>query len=338
MKNWQTFSTRRLDPRKILLILAVLLVVVAALSLAMGAEPIHLGQAIQDWVRHENTASVRILRYVRLPRTCAGLLAGAALAAAGTIIQRVLANSLAAPSTIGINAGAGFAVALFCAVAPNALTAVPFAALAGAFGGAMLVLTIAEHSGASKISLVLGGVAVSGIFSAGIDAVITFVPEALNGYSDFRIGGLFHVSMAKLWPAAILIGLSLAAALSLHNELDLLLLGSEQAQSLGLPARRIQIVLLALAAILAGSAVSFSGLIGFVGLMVPHIMRQLVGEDSNILLAGSAMGGAILLCGCDLLGRLLCAPFELPVGIVMSLVGGPFFIWLLRKRGRCGHD
>lgn len=338
MKNWQISSTRRLDPGKILLILAVLLVVVAALSLAMGAEPIHLGKAIQDWVRRKDTASVRILRYVRLPRTCAGLLAGAALASAGTIIQRVLANSLAAPSTIGINAGAGFAVALFCAVAPNALTAVPFAALAGAFGGAMLVLTIAEHSGASKISLVLGGVAVSGIFSAGIDAVITFVPQALNGYSDFRIGGLFHVSMAKLWPAAILIGLSLVVALSLHNELDLLLLGSEQAQSLGLPARRIQIVLLALAAILAGSAVSFSGLIGFVGLMVPHIMRQLVGEDSNILLAGSAMGGAILLCGCDLLGRLLFAPFELPVGIVMSLVGGPFFIWLLRKRGRCGHD
>lgn len=338
MKIWQIFSTRNHDSRKILLILAVLLVVTALLSLSLGAEPIHLGQAVQDFAQHQDTAAVRILQYVRLPRTCAGLLAGAALAVAGVIIQRVLANALAAPSTIGINAGAGFAVALFCAFAPNAIAAVPFAALVGAFGGAMLVLTIAERTGASKISLVLGGVAVSGIFSAGIDAIITFVPEALNGYSDFRIGGLFHVTMAKLWPAAILITIALVAALLLHNELDLLLLGLEQAQSLGLSARKVQILFLALAAILAGSAVSFSGLIGFVGLMVPHIMRQLLGEDSDVLLLGSAMGGAILLCGCDLLARLLFAPFELPVGIVMSLVGGPFFIWLLRKRGKCGHD
>lgn len=338
MKNWQISSTRRPDSRRTLLILTILLVVVAALSLGMGAEPIHLGNALRDWAQHKDSAAARILQYVRLPRTCAGLLAGAALASAGTIIQRVLANSLAAPSTIGINAGAGFAVALFCAVAPGALTMVPFAALVGAFGGAMLVLTIAEHTGASKISLVLGGVAVSGIFSAGIDAVLTFVPESLNGYSDFRIGGLFHVSMAKLWPATILIGIALIVAMSLHNELDLLLLGTEQAQSLGMPARRMQIIFLALAAMLAGAAVSFSGLIGFVGLMVPHIMRQIVGEDSDILLAASALGGAILLCGCDLLARLLFAPFELPVGIVMSLVGGPFFIWQLRKRGRCGHD
>ncbi len=338
MKNWQIFSTRQTDSRKILFVLALVMAIIAMLSLGLGAEPIHLAEAIQDWINGKQTAAVRILCYVRLPRTCAGLLAGAALASAGVIIQRVLANSLAAPSTIGINAGAGFAVALFCAIAPSAVMAVPFAALVGAFGGALLVLTIAEHTGASKISLVLGGVAVSGIFSAGIDAIVTFVPEALNGYSDFRIGGLFHVSMAKLGPAAILIGLSLAVVLSLHNELDLLLLGTDQAQSLGLPARQMRILFLAFAAILAGSAVSFSGLIGFVGLMVPHIMRQLVGEDSDVLLAASAMGGAILLCGCDLLARLLFAPFELPVGIVMSLVGGPFFIWLLRKRGRCGHD
>lgn len=321
-----------------LVLLLVLLVLVSGMSLCMGAEKIRIVQALSDLCAGRVTPDVRILRYVRLPRTCAGLLAGAALAAAGAIIQGVLANSLAAPSTIGVNAGAGFAVALFCAWMPGALAAVPFAALIGAFGGAMLVLSIAQHTNASKISLVLAGVAVSGIFSAGIDAIITFVPEALNGYSDFRIGGLFHVSMRQLIPAAVLIVVALVLAGSLHNELDLLMLGSEQAQSLGLSARKMQVVFLGLAAILAGSAVSFAGLIGFVGLMVPHIMRQLVGETSGVLLAGSALGGAVLLCGCDLIARLLFAPFELPVGIVMALIGGPFFIWLLRKRGRYAHD
>lgn len=338
MKILQTFFTRRSDPRKTLLLLVLLLLVVVSMSLCMGAERINILDAVSDLIAGNDTAAARILRYARVPRTCAGLLAGTGLAASGAIIQGVLANSLAAPSTIGVNAGAGFAVALFCAMAPGALMAIPFAAMAGAFGSAMLVLTIAERTSASKISLVLAGVAVSGIFNAGIDAIITFVPESLNGYSDFRIGGLFHVSLPQLFPAAILIVLALFAAGSLHNELDLLMLGTEQAQSLGLSARNMQIVFLGLAAILAGSAVSFAGLIGFVGLMVPHIMRHLVGETSGVLLAGSALGGAILLCGCDLLARILFVPFELPVGIVMALIGGPFFIWLLRKRGRYRND
>ncbi len=337
MKRLQT-SCIRGNNRRVLALLSGLLVLTTVLSLCLGAERIAVGQALGDLLTGRATAAARILRYARFPRVCAGLLAGAALAASGTIIQGVLANSLAAPSTIGVNAGAGFSVALFCAAAPGALAAVPLAALAGAFGGAMLVLTIARRTSASKISLVLAGVAVSGIFSAGIDAVITFVPESLNGYSDFRIGGLSNVTFAQLRPAAILIALALLAAWSLHNELDLLMMGTEQAQSLGLSARKMQIVFLALAAILAGSAVSFAGLIGFVGLMVPHIMRQLVGETSGILLVSSALGGAVLLCGCDLLARVLFVPFELPVGIVMALVGGPFFIWLLKKRGKCGND
>lgn len=338
MKISQTSYIRKNNPHKILALLVVLVLMVAAMSLCLGAEKIPMAQAMGDLLAGRDTAAARILCYVRVPRVCAGLLAGAALAASGAVIQGVLANSLAAPSTIGVNAGAGFAVALFCAIAPGALLAVPFAALAGAFGGAMLVLTIAQRTSASKISLVLAGVAISGIFSAGIDAIITFVPESLNGYSDFRIGGLSNVSLSQLRPAAILIALALLAACSLHNELDLLMLGTEQAQSLGLSARKMQIVFLGLAAILAGAAVSFAGLIGFVGLMVPHIMRQLVGETSGVLLVGSALGGALLLCGCDLLARLLFAPFELPVGIVMALVGGPFFIWLLKKRGRCSND
>lgn len=336
MKSWRTScipNNRR--SARLFGALTALVLAVSLLNLCLGAQKVPPAEVFRALTGGgAGTTAFRIVWYVRLPRLCACLLAGAALAASGAIIQGVLSNALAAPSTIGVNAGAGLAVALCCAAAPTALKLVPLAAMAGAFLGVMTVLLIARRTGASKITLVLAGVAVSSIFSAGIDAVVTFVPEALNGYSDFRIGGFSSVSMARifpaLWPAVISFGVSL----SLHNEMDVLLLGKEHAQSLGLPAERLRVALLGLAAVLAGSAVSVGGLVGFVGLIVPHIMRGLVGEESGLLLVSSALGGAALLGGCDLLGRLLFAPYEIPVGIVMSLAGGPFFIWLLQRRGR----
>ena len=178
----------------------------------------------------------------------------------------------------------------------------------------------------------------SGLAYIGSLALCVLVIFLGSGKDDsnrwFRIGGLSGVSMAQLLPALGLIAPGILIALSLHNELDVLALGREQAQALGLSARPLRLVFLALAAALAGAAVSFAGLLGFVGLVVPHMMRRLVGEESGPLLAASALGGGALLCGCDLLSRLIFAPFELPVGIVMSFLGGPFFIWLLlRQKG-----
>ena len=338
MKNWRTSCIPKNKYLRIYAVLAALVLAVSLLNLCLGAEKVPPAEVLRALTGGgSGTTAFRIVRYVRLPRLCACLLAGGALAASGAIIQGVLSNALAAPSTIGVNAGAGLTVALCCAIAPTAVKLVPLAAMAGAFLGVMTVLLIARRTGASKITLVLAGVAVSSIFSAGIDAVVTFVPEALNGYSDFRIGGFSGVSMARLLPALWPALLSFVLSLSLHNEMDVLLLGREQAQSLGLPAERLRIVLLGLAAVLAGSAVSVGGLVGFVGLIVPHIMRRLVGEESGPLLVSSVLGGAALLGGCDLLGRMLFAPYEIPVGIVMALAGGPFFIWLLQRRGRL-HD
>ena len=334
MKNWRTSSIPRHKPGTTAAVLAGLVLLVAILNLCLGAETIPLGTVGRVLTGQESgTVAFRIIRYVRMPRTCACLLTGAALAASGAIIQGVLSNALAAPSTIGVNAGAGLLVAVCCAAAPSSVALVPYAALLGGFLGVSLVLFIAERTGASKITLVLAGVAISSIFSAGIDAVITFVPDALNGYSDFRIGGFSGMSMTRIRPAFWPIVLSFAASLSLHNEMDVLMLGTEQAQSLGVSAKRLRLLVLALAAVMAGAAVSISGLVGFVGLIAPHIMRRLVGEDSGPLLVTSALGGAALRGGCDLLARMLFAPFELPVGIVMALVGGPFFIWLLQRRG-----
>ena len=337
MKSLRSLSAGE-NKNRIYAVLAAALLITAALSLCLGAEKIDVISALRDFAAGEQSAGARIIRYVRLPRTCAGLLAGASLAVSGAVIQAVLSNSLASPGTIGVNAGAGLAVALSSAFLPDAVLFSPLAALAGAFGGTMLVLYIGQSTGASKLTLVLAGVAVSGIFSACIDAVVTFVPDALNAYSDFRIGGLAGVTMPQLLRALIIALPAFAAVLSLHTELDVLMLGSEQAQSLGLNSKKMQVVFLFLASALSGAAVSFSGLIGFVGLIVPHIMRQLLGEESGPLIIGSAMGGAVLLCLCDLLSRLVFAPFERPAGILMALTGGPFFIWLLRRRGGMQHD
>ena len=186
------------------------------------------------------------------------------------------------------------------------------------------------------MTVVLAGVAISGMFGAGIDAVLTVFPDSLIGYSDFRIGGLANLSMGKVAPAAWVILLCLGAALALANEMDVLALGADTARSLGLRVRGVRVALLALAAALAGAAVSFAGLLGFVGLVAPHMVRRLVGGESRRLLAGCALGGAALLTVCDVAARTLFAPYELPVGVVLSLAGGPFFLWLLFRKGR-GH-
>lgn len=334
MKDLRISSTRT---KYALPALAALAVLSALLSLCLGAAALAPGEVLSALLGRGSGAATQIVLYARLPRTCGCLLAGAALAAAGTIIQGVLANPLAAPNVIGVNAGAGLCTAVWAALWPAWTAALPFAAFLGALGGVGLVLAIGTRTGASRMTLVLAGVAVSGMFSAGIDAVLTFFPDALNGYTDFRVGGVANLSMSRVAPAFWVILTAFFLALSLAGEMDVLLLGEETARSLGLPARRLRLVLLALAAALAGAAVSFAGLLGFVGLIAPHMVRRLVGEDSSArLLWGAALGGAALLTLCDILARTLFAPYELPVGVVLSLLGGPFFLWLLlrQRRGR----
>lgn len=200
----------------------------------------------------------------------------------------------------------------------------------------ILVMVLSEKTGASRMTVVLAGVAMSNLFSAGIDAIVTVVPEALTGVTDFRIGGFIGVTMEQLKPAAILILLSLLLVLSLSHQLDVLALGSDTAASLGLSVKPVRLLFLMLAAALAGAAVSFSGLLSFVGLVVPHTMRRLRGDNSFSFLLASAIGGAFFVTICDLAARTLFSPFELPVGIVLAFTGAPFFLWILLKH-RGGH-
>lgn len=332
MNSLQTFFTRR-NKYFLLAGSGILLIGAIVISLLVGSVKMPPGVVLDALTGRDRESTLsRIILYSRLPRTCAAFLAGAALAVAGVIIQTVLNNPLASPSIIGVNSSAGFAVAFVCAFWPAAQRYTPFIAFAGALAGVLLVMALSQSTVAARITVVLAGVAISNLFSAGIDAIITLVPDALNSVSDFRIGGFTGVTMSQLGPAAAIIAISLVTVFSLAHQLDILALGTDTAKSLGLAVGRMRVVFLVLAAALAGAAVSFCGLIGFVGLIVPHAMRRIVGEDNGILLVASAMGGAFFVLICDLIARVLFAPFEIPVGIVLSFAGAPFFLWLLFKQ------
>jgi len=311
---------------------AILLCTIAVLlSLCLGAVPLTPGQLWQAVAGGPRDTAGFIFWYSRLPRTAACLLAGAALAVSGAVIQSVLQNALASPSIICVNAGAGLAVTISCALGALSGWAIAGSAFLGAMGTVLLIVAVARKAGASRTTVILGGVAVNAFLNALSEGVATVLPEVGMMTADFRAGGFSAVSTGRLIPAAILIILSIVLLLALHNELDVLALGDETAHSLGLHVNRMRTLFLVLAAMLAGCAVSFGGLLGFVGLIVPHAIRKYAGSQSRYLLPLCAVGGAGFVTFCDLIARLIFAPYELPVGIFLSILGGPFFLTLLFK-------
>lgn len=312
-----------------------LLILSSVAGIFFGAVGISPLQILADVSQSGLSKSERILLYVRLPRVLGTILAGAALAVSGAIIQAVLGNPIAAPNIIGVNAGAGFFTVLCLAVFPNSFSYLPAAAFLGALAAVMLVYTIAKKTGASKMTLVLSGVAVSSLMNAASDTVITLFPDVLTGFSSFRAGSVSGLSLSEISPAWIYILVGICAAFLLSHDLDILSLGDKTAQSLGLNVSLVRFVFLAAAALLAGAAVSFSGLIGFVGLIVPHIVRKLSGTSENrIIIPLCALFGGAFVNVCDIVSRTIFAPYELPLGICISYIGAPFFIYLLiRKKG-----
>ncbi|MBQ8143436.1 MAG: iron ABC transporter permease [Butyricicoccus sp.] len=310
----------------------VFCLVSALLSLCLGAarlSPADLWNALRSGPH--DTAGW-IFWYSRLPRTAACLLAGCALAVSGCVIQSVLGNKLASPSILGVNAGAGLAVNLCCAFGLLSGWSIALCSFSGAMLSVLLVVFLTTRTGASRTTVILAGVAMNSILSALSEAVITLVPDVSMLSGDFRIGGFSSVVSSRLLPAGILILLALLVLLTLSNDLDVLALGEETAHSLGLSVGKIRILFLLLAALLAGAAVSFAGLLGFVGLLVPHAARKMVGSRNSLLLPFSALAGAGFVSFCDVLARILFDPYEIPVGILISAIGGPFFLLLLLKK------
>lgn len=310
----------------------VFCLVSALLSLCLGAarlSPADLWNALRS---DPHDTAGWIFWYSRLPRTAACLLAGCALAVSGCVIQSVLGNKLASPSILGVNAGAGLAVNLCCAFGLLSGWSIALCSFSGAMLSVLLVVFLTTRTGASRTTVILAGVAMNSILSALSEAVITLVPDVSMLSGDFRIGGFSSVVSSRLLPAGILILLALLVLLTLSNDLDVLALGEETAHSLGLSVGKIRILFLLLAALLAGAAVSFAGLLGFVGLLVPHAARKMVGSRNSLLLPFSALAGAGFVSFCDVLARILFDPYEIPVGILISAIGGPFFLLLLLKK------
>ena len=277
-----------------------------------------------------------ILLYARLPRTFGALLAGAALAVSGAVLQSILANKLASPGIIGVNAGAGLGVTVCCAFGVISGPRVSLAAFGGSLATVLMIFSFSRRTGASKTTVILGGVALNSILNAICESITVLDTEVAMLSIDFRVGGFSSVSYLRLAPAAGIILLALAALLTLCNELDVAGLGDETARGVGLSVGKYRMIFLALAALLAGAAVSFAGLLGFVGLIVPHFVRRLSGSESGRLLPLCAIFGAGFVTLCDTASRLIFAPYELPVGILMSVIGGPVFLYLL-MRHKGGH-
>lgn len=338
MKNSQTFFIR--NKAIALPAMLLLLVVTVIANICIGTVSVSPARIVQIISGIEgDTVEASIVLFARLPRILAAILAGAALSVSGLIIQTVLDNPLAAPNIIGVNSGAGLMVILCSLVFPGRLSLLPFAAFAGALLAVLFVLFLAQKTGASRFTLLLAGVSVSTVLNALIDAVIEIAPDALLNYSDFRLGGLHGVSLEKIGAAPCLIVIGLLSAFLLSDRMELLQLGAETAHSLGLSVSFTRIILLTAAASLAGAAISFSGMIGFVGLIVPHIVRKLFGTEIRWQLAFCILGGAVFLLLCDLLARTIFSPYEISVSILLSLLGGPFFIGILfRQRGGRIHD
>lgn len=283
------------------------------------------------------SAEGKIFLYVRLPRTAASLICGAALATSGAVIQGVLANRLASPSIIGVNSGAGLAVTLCTAFGIYGGFRLSLFAFLGAFMAVMAVTLLARRIGASRGTLILLGVAVNSFLNAISDTVVTFVPDVGVMSNDFKVGEFSAVTYTKLLPSSALIIASLIILFTLTNEIDVLTLGEDNARALGMNTALIRTVFLMLSAVLAGCAVSLAGLLSFVGLIVPHAIRRLAGSKASRLLPLSAIFGAAFVCLCDTAARTLFSPYEIPVGIIMAFLGAPFFVFILIK-GKGGHS
>ena len=275
---------------------------------------------------------------VRLPRVLLAALVGASLAGAGTLYQALFRNPLADPYILGVSSGAGLGaiLALTATAGATALRfgAVPLAAFAGALLTMLLVVRLASLGGRLEAtSLLLAGVALSYTLAAITSFVMVFAREQMAAIVYWMMGGLGAASWQYVAMIAPMFAAGIIVPLLSTRELNLMLLGDERAGQLGLSVERFKLVMLAAASLLTAAAVAVAGLIGFVGLMTPHIVRLVLGPDHRRLLPASLLAGAIVLVLADLAARVILRPVEIPVVIVTAVLGGPFFIWLL-VRGR----
>jgi iron complex transport system permease protein len=313
---------------------ALALAALAAFAFALATGSVAIGfaaawRALLDG--GDDTAAV-VVRELRLPRAIAAFAVGALLAVAGALMQVLLRNPLADPYVLGLSGGAACG-ALAALLLGAAAFATP-AALAGAIASTVLVFSLARGQGAwAATRLLLTGVVVAAGWGAVIMLLLAIAPDAqVRGMLFWLIGDLSAVT--NPWPALVTLAVALALAMPVARDLNVLARGEATAAALGVAVPRVTLLLYALAALATGAAVTTAGSVGFVGLVVPHAVRLLIGNDQRWLLPTAALGGGALLVFADTLARTIVAPAQLPVGVLTALAGVPLFLWLLRRTGR----
>lgn len=299
------------------------------LSLVCGSTSVDLS-AIFD----KSTPDGIIFFSIRVPRTAACLLAGLAFSLSGYLLQSATGNDLASPNIIGVNAGAGAAVLLFLCLAPELFWLLPAAAFLGAMSAVGLVsgITVLTRRLDSSSSLILAGVAVNALFNAIISTLGSLFPDSLSSYSSFSAGGFSNIDSASLYVPAAIIITCIAVTLMLSRTMTIIRLDDEIASSCGMNPVAVRTMLSVLAALSASAAVTFSGLLGFVGLVTPHLASFLWPKEGKAKIVITLLCGSSLVLLADVLSRVAIRPAELPAGVFLAVIGVPFFIFLLLRR------
>lgn len=331
MKNSRTHRSAGI----ILAILALLLIVLAMVSANIGALNLSF---ITLWQIPTDDYRWDIWLNIRLPRVCLAMLVGCALAVSGSIMQGLFRNPLADPSLLGISSGASLAVALII-VLPMVLPPILalYCHMLAAFAGSLIICIIIyllsrnQHGTLSR--LLLAGVALNALCGSAI-GVISYIgdDQQLRQFTLWSAGNLGQAEWLTIAISSSLIIPAVIYSLFLSHQLNILQLGDEEAHYLGLNVSRVKQQLLFLSALLVGVSVAVSGIIGFIGLVIPHLVRMRIGADHRWLLSGSILAGAALLLMADTLARTLFIPAEIPVGLLTSLLGGPYFLWLILRQ------
>ena len=327
-------------------ILAALLLVAVLLNAGIGAvqvSPAQVATVLLERIGIATGVEVDVQREqvvwgIRMPRIVLALCVGAGLGMAGASLQAIFRNPLADPGLIGVSSGAALgAIALIIAgIAPLGWASLPLAAFAGALVLTLVVYGLARSDGSTQVvTLILTGVAMNSI-AGGLIGLASFMADEaqLRSIVFWTLGSLAGATWRAVLPVALATVCGLLLLPRYSRTLNLIVLGEREAFHLGVDTERVRLIVIALATLIAGAGVAVAGIVGFVGLVVPHLLRIVIGPDHRFLLPASAIGGAILLLGADLVARTIVTPAELPLGVVTALIGGPYFLYLLRRTTR----
>ncbi len=329
--------TQQIPNRKAALLVTacIILVVAVLLSIGLGSVRLTLAETIETILGHGDAASQTILWDIRIPRVFLALLIGANLAASGALLQAVMQNPLADPGLTGLSSGAAVTVLFIMLVVPDYSYLIPLAAIIGGGAAAGMVYSMAwkKQGGLTPVRIILSGVAVNAVFGGAIGLLSILYSDKLPGALQWMNGSLSGKGMGDVMVMLPYSIVGWIAALLSIRQANILRLGEQVAHNLGQNLHRLRLSLSIIAVFLAAVSVSTVGLVGFIGLVVPHMARMLVGSDYRLCLPFSLVLGSLVLLVADTFGRTSFAPLEIPAGIVMAIVGGPYFLYLMRKGG-----